>query len=265
MPNRSMINRALKVSRAGRARRRYGDTRETVDGPVTFVAVFPDGAFGSDVPGEFDPAAVASEAAAIMPTGMRPVTSRVWWRPDDPAEPGGTGIAVVRMDDYGYDADRVYVHRVQPDDSVDVFTVWDKPHRVKWAEDRPEMVVSEDPAVIRATRLMFDVIGESNGFVPNMTGWLFGADVYGGRWYLAVEWDPYEYGELWNTVHEMDRLRRDYGADIRLYGTHVRHFRFPDGRPVTLRENNTPDAVTSFSAEFFTKAVRAFRTQRLYG
>ena len=273
MPNRSMMRRALRLSRAGYRR------RADADGPVTFVAVFPDDAFGADVLSDFDPASICSVAAAIMPTGLRPVTQRVWWKPDDPADPGGTGVAVVRLDDYGYPEDRVYVHRVEPGDSVDVYTLWDKPHRVKWAEDRPGMVISTDPAVIRATRFMFDCIGNNVGFIPDMTLWLSTPEqpprgLHNGRWFLALEWDPRDgYEVLRDTVALMDGLRRDLSADIRLYGTHVWHRQWGDGRaPTTLWRDNQSWWVRGSDAAFFTTAMKAFResprdmeTWKLYG
>lgn len=181
-------------------------------GEVTITAIFPRNAFGSDV------------HDVLEEEGFIPFGWGRWWKPKDPAQLFGAGTAHIAL--HGYESEdgdmpnRVYTLPITEDPESlrqsypDLWTLIDKPHRVRNAEAAS---YSEDPAVWQAATIMFRLIEEANGFLPETLGALVHPGLYGDRWFLSLRWETTDRVEFGEFIKFMGMLRRNYGAELRIY------------------------------------------------
>jgi hypothetical protein len=241
--NRSLVKNALAACR------KTWDRETWEDGGVEFVAIFPKGSLSCEK--GLACSCGGQDLSFELPDGSKPFGWGRWWKPDDWSEPLGSGVATVAIDrDEGPQVYTVPIgvepceghlfgecgqtfHQTIPN----LCNLLDKPYRARWGEGA---TWTDDPTAWAAATREFEILKAKLGFLPVMDEWLWESNLYGGKWYLPLRWEPRERWDargtyfshpldcasgLWDVVSFMDGLRKEWGADIRVYGDEYRERR----------------------------------------
>lgn len=246
--NRSLVKNALAACHKTWNPNTYDD------GGVEFAAVFPKGSL-SCAKG-LACSCGGQDLSFELRDGSKPFGSNRWWRPDDWSKPWGSGVATVAIDmDEGPQVYTVPIgiepceghvfgpcghesHQTIPH----LANLLDKPWRARWSK---EATWTDDPEAWALATRDFEILEGKLGFLPVMDEWLWKSNLYGGKWYLPLRWEPYRHrvpggfeetshpqafdSGLWEAVSFLDGLRREWGAEIHVYADEYRK-RWESGR-----------------------------------
>jgi len=202
----------MRRSLTRRANRRY-DASARRWPEIVAVAVFPPDAF-DPLPPHWTPG-----------EGYRPFAWGRWLRTTGEHLWDATVVVGPLSATLDNDEGEVWTVAVTRDGTPNLYNIYDKINRVRWAERSADAHVIEirDVAEAPASQLM-DALDEQHGFIPQMGGFLWRDNPYGGRWYLAMTWiEPTTDNPLTQqmTYHDflslLDSLITKYHAKIRFY------------------------------------------------